>query len=91
MEERKIESKHKIVSEGREKLNVSGVEDVDSFDENEIRVYTTEGLLTVKGVELHMSSLCLENGEMAVEGEIDALIYSGESRESGGFFSKLFK
>ncbi len=91
MEEKKTLKQHKITMESREILNVSGVEDVDSFDENEIRIYTTEGLLTVKGSDLHMSHLNVENGDLVVEGEIDGLNYSNIETNSGGFFSKLFK
>ncbi len=91
MEEKKIAKQHKISMEGRETLSVSGVEDVDSFDENEIRIYTSEGLLTVKGRELHMSHLNVEDGNLVVEGEIDGLNYSNTEMSGGGFFGKLFK
>ncbi len=91
MEEKKITKLHKLIMESREKLSISGVEDVDSFDENEIRIYTSEGLLTVKGGDLHISHLNIEDGDMAVEGEIDGLNYSNVETNSGGFFSKLFK
>lgn len=91
MEERKIMKQHKITMEGREKLTVSGVEDVDSFDENEIQIYTSEGMLTVKGSDLHMSHLNVEEGDLMVEGEIDGLNYSNVEENRGGFFSKLFK
>lgn len=91
MEERKAAMEHKITVENREKLSISGVEDVDSFDENEIQVYTSEGLLTIKGSELHMSNLNVESGEMCVEGEIDSLMYSNVESSRGGFFSKLFR
>lgn len=91
MEEKKITKLHKLTMESREKLSISGVEDVDSFDENEIRIYTSEGLLTVKGGDLHISHLNIEEGDMAVEGEIDGLNYSNVETSGGGFFSKLFK
>ncbi len=91
MEEKKSLKPHKIEMEGRENLRVCGVEDVDSFDENEIRIYTTEGLLTVKGSDLHMSHLNVEDGNLTVEGEIDGLNYSNVEVSNGGFFSKLFK
>ncbi len=91
MEEKKMMKQHKISMESREILNISGVEDVDSFDENEIRIYTTEGLLTVRGNDLHMSHLNVEDGDLIVEGEIDGINYSNVEMNNGGFFSKLFK
>ena len=90
MEDKK-EMIHKLNMESREKLFLCGVEDVDSFDENEILVYTTEGLLTIKGRELHIDRLNIEEGELMVEGEIDSLVYSNVEINRGGFFGKLFR
>ena len=70
---------------------VSGVEDVDSFDESEIQIYTTEGLMTVRGSDLHMSHLNVEDGELMVEGEIDGINYSNVETNKGGFFSRLLR
>ena len=91
MEEKKIMKQHKISMENREILNVSGVEDVDSFDESEIRIYTSEGLLTVKGNDLHLSHLNVEDGDLVVEGDIDGLNYSHVENNSGGCVGRLFK
>lgn len=90
MEEKKT-MQHKLTMENREKLFLSGVEDVDSFDENEIQVYTSEGLLMIKGNDLHISRLNVEDGELMVEGEVDTLAYSNVEQSRGGFFGKLFR
>lgn len=82
---------HKMTMESREKLFLTGVEDIDSFDENEILAYTTEGLLCIKGKELHISRLNVDDGELLVDGEIDSLVYSNTSQTKGGFFSKLLR
>lgn len=91
MEEKRQIMQHKITMENREKLFLTGVEDVDSFDEAEIRVYTSEGQLNIKGEDLHMSRLNVDDGELCIEGEIESLVYSNVENRSGGFFSKLFK
>ena len=91
MEEKRQIMQHKITMENREKLFLTGVEDVDSFDEAEIRVYTSEGQLAIKGEDLHISRLNVDEGELCVEGEIESLVYSNVENRSGGFFSKLFK
>lgn len=83
---------HNVIMEDRHTLTVSGVSDVDSFDEQSVILFTQEGEMTVKGSQLHINRLSLEIGEILIEGEIDALIYSTrEIKQSGGFFSKVFR
>lgn len=85
---------HNIIMEARHSLTVSGVEDIDSFDEQTVVIYTQMGELTVKGEDLHINRLSLEAGELLIEGEIYALVYS-ENKEakapSQGFFAKVFR
>ena len=91
-EERKINSMpHNIVLEDRKMLTISGVADVDSFDEETVIVFTDLGELTIRGTNLHINRLSVEVGELTVEGNIAALIYSDETPKSGGFFSKVFR
>jgi sporulation protein YabP len=87
------ERPHRVVIESREKLNVTGVQDVDSFNENEIIFITTCGAVTITGEDLHISRLNLEDGQLIVEGRIQSLDYSDheEQRQGGGFFKKMFK
>lgn len=96
MEERKIlrnaraESVHNIIMEGRRKLSVSGVEDVESFNEDEIILHTNMGILIVEGSSLHISKLSIDNGEVMIDGDIESLKYA-EEKLKGGFLGKLFK
>lgn len=85
--------KHSVSIDSREKISISGVEDVESFDEETIVVYTSMGTLTLKGGEFRISKLNVDNGEMIVEGEMDSITYSDEHAhdKAGGFFGKLFK
>ncbi len=83
---------HSIVLEDRRRLTVSGVSDVDSFDEQMIVVFTELGELTVKGTDLHISRLNLEMGELAVEGDIASLSYAEQVKQhQGSFFSRVFR
>ena len=82
---------HHIVLEGRESLSVSGVEEVESFDENTIVMRTVKGTLVVRGEELHIEKLSLDGGELKVEGAVDALSYEDDGRERGSFQSRLFR
>ena len=81
-------SAHRIELEGREKLFVSGVDDVERFDENEIMLHTSAGTLVVTGENLHIGKLSLEGGEVHVDGSIESLSYEDAPR-GGGFFSRL--
>lgn len=82
---------HNLVLEDRRMLTVSGVSDVDSFDEETVIVFTDLGELTVRGKNLHINRLSVEVGELTVEGNIAALIYSDETPKNSGFFSKVFR
>ena len=73
---------------------ISGIQDVVSFDENQIVLDTDMGLLTIKGKKLHVSRLTLEKGETDIDGSIDSLTYSSNEgyRKSGeSLLSRLFK
>ncbi|MDR0883774.1 MAG: sporulation protein YabP [Oscillospiraceae bacterium] len=83
---------HTLMLENRELLRLTGVSDVDSFDEQAISVFTDLGELTIRGSGLHINKLSLESGELVVEGHVDALLYADNGRQqSGGFFSKMFR
>ena len=83
-------SPQRIELSGREHLSVTGVEDVDRFDENEIVMTTAEGALVVTGENLHIGKLSLDGGELHVDGRIDSLLYEDADRPSGGLLSRLF-
>ena len=81
---------HRLQLDGREKLTVSGVEDVERFDEGCIVMATCEGTLIVTGEGLHIGKLSLDGGELHVDGRIDAVTYEDAPVQGGGFFSRLF-
>ena len=82
---------HNVIMENRRIMSLSGVRDVDSFDEQTIVVITELGELTIKGVKLHISRLDQETGEMTLDGEINELIYTDAVDEPKGFFARLFR
>ncbi len=81
-------SAHRIELEGRERLFITGVDDVDRFDENEITMRTCAGTLVVTGENLHIGKLSLDGGELHVDGSIESISYE-DTRSGGGFFSRL--
>lgn len=91
-EEKKISAMpHNVIMENRSALTVSGVCDVDSFDEQTVVIFTDMGELTVRGQDLHINKLSLDIGEMNLEGKIASLSYTNEQPKSQGFFSKVFR
>ena len=83
---------HNIILEGRKRLSVSGVTDVDRFDENTVLLYTSMGEMTVRGTDLHVNALSVESGEMDIEGDISAIFYGDPDRHSPlSFFGKIFR
>ena len=81
---------HRLQLEGREKLSVSGVEDVERFDESGVIMTTSAGTLIVTGEDLHIGKLSLDGGEMQVDGRIDAVTYEDTEVRQGSFLSRLF-
>jgi len=88
---KKPEQPHNLILEGRRRLSVSGVEDVESFDEHEVTLSTVSGALIVKGTELHIEKLSLDGGDLVLEGEVESITYEASQREKGSFWSRLFK
>lgn len=95
MEENKVITKsHKIVLNNRKTGNFTGILDVLSFDINEILLETEQGMLHIKGKDLHVNHLNLEKGEVDIEGMIEAFSYSQvpiSMKKNDGFLGKLFK
>ena len=81
---------HSVILEERTKLTVTGVEDVERFDETCIVMSTCAGTLVVTGEGLHIGKLSLDGGELHVDGRIDGVNYEEEQPSSRGLFSRLF-
>jgi sporulation protein YabP len=88
IEEKKQISKaqHNFLLENRERMSVSGVIDVDVFNPDMVVVQTDMGMLTIKGIDLHINKLNLESSELIVEGEINSCVYSDKISSTGGGF-----
>lgn len=82
-------SGHSLTLEDRSVATVTGVEDVDCFNEQLVVLRTPLGALTLTGEGLNISKLNLEDGKLVVEGEIAAVEYA-QRRKAGGFFGRLF-
>jgi len=81
---------HTVILDSRKAIEMSGVKEVLSFDDETILVDTVMGKITVKGEELHIKNFSNEIGDLGAVGKIHGVIYhnSGENR---GFISRLLK
>ena len=83
---------HHVVLEERRSLTVSGVEDVERFDETAIVLFTSRGTMVVSGAELRIEKLSLDGGDLKVEGEIDSISYEDDQAGGkGGFLARLLR
>jgi sporulation protein YabP len=96
IEEKKV-SKPKVqnlILENRERLNISGVIDVESFNDENVVVDTELGILVIRGMDLHINKLNIDNSELGIEGDIISCEYSdkeGSRSKGSGFFARMFK
>lgn len=82
---------HRLELSERERLTVSGVEEVERFDEAEIVMRTAAGTLVVGGENLHIGKLDLDGGTLHVDGSIHSLFYEDRAApQSGGLFRRFF-
>jgi sporulation protein YabP len=83
------EKPYGLTIDRREKATVTGVTDVERFDENEIILTTHGGRLILTGTGLHVASLQLEEGRLLVDGAIDGAVYAGNAvKRRGGFLRR---
>lgn len=100
MEDKKTNNKvrqepvHNLILESRKRLSVSGVDEVESFNEEEIILRTHQsGVLIIKGSQLHINRLNVDTGDVNITGVIDSMDYIAESPDAKGpgFLARLLK
>lgn len=85
---------HKVTMTNRRSCVIGGVNDVLSFDIHEILLETEQGMLMIKGDDLHVSRLTLEKGEVDIDGRIDSFTYSdaaGSGHKGESLLARLFR
>ena len=84
---------HNLIMEGRKKLSISGVLDIDSFNEQGVIALTEQGILIVKGIDIHINKLNVESGDIVIESkEIISLTYTDvNDKKTGSILKSLFK
>ena len=89
-EQKALELPHKVTLDGRNRLNLTGITEVESFDETMVVLHTTRGTLVVRGTSLHLQLLSLDGGQVHVDGTVNSLTYEDDGRETGSFWARLF-
>lgn len=91
--QRSLHDEHDVILKGRRLLDITGVKQVESFDNEEFLLETTMGYLAIRGQNLQMKNLDVDKGTVSIKGKIFDLIYLDEHQgdKAKGFFSKLFK
>ena len=80
---------HRLTLDGRSRLTITGVLEVESFAEESVALVTARGALLIRGQGLHLQMLSLDGGEVRVDGTVDSIAYEADA-PTGGFFARLF-
>ncbi len=81
---------HAVTLDERSHLTVTGVDEVVRFDDTEVSMRTSRGMLTVHGEGLRVGRLAIATGVRAIDCAFDAIVYKEETASGGGFWSRLF-
>lgn len=87
----KLSGTSNLVLSSRKNLNITGVKDVDKFDDKEIIAITYQGKLRINGNNLKIGKLSIESGMLELNGKIDSLSYLDSNELTKNFFKNLFK
>lgn len=94
MDKEIITGNHTVNMVKRSSINISGVKKIENFNENEFLLETIMGYMTIKGHDLEIIKLDTYQGDVAIKGKIDSIIYSdiaNKKNKEESIFSKLFK
>lgn len=82
---------HNMVLKDRKYLEISGVKEIEHFDEEEFLIETVQGFMEIAGRELTLDKLDKERGDVLIKGTIDSIKYTSSKKSKESMMSKLFK
>ncbi len=91
MEEKKLKLPHSVILEDRKNLTITGVTEVDNFNDEEITVYTSYGQITIRGENLQVSVLNTDCGDVSASGKVKSIVYSEKFEKHPGFLGRIFR
>ena len=74
-------SKHTVTITDRSIIALTAVDEVVSFDDTMVTLSVGERLMNVSGTELSVTKLSLQDGEVVISGEIDAVVYFEQTKK----------
>ena len=89
--EENLNTVQNVIIESRKRLNISGVKDVTSFDDETILLDTVFGRMTIKGENIRIESFNTTTWDIVANGKIHAVVYMSDAKTSGGLFSRLLR
>lgn len=81
---------HRVSLLDRALLQISGVSEVISFDEDAVMLRTVCGTMKIEGSGMHVSALNIDHGELILDGRVDGISYEGDGTAKSGFWGRLF-
>ncbi len=91
----KVENKKSYMAlENRKKMTLDGVTEIISFDEHQILLKTVLGNMDIRGEELKMNKLDVQNGDVVITGNVGYIVYTSEEKKrkkSDGIIARLFR
>ena len=89
-QQHRVPARSNVTIENREKISLTGIVRVDSFDESEVTARLDSSTVSVYGQGLHISRLDLDGGILIIDGFINGVEYS-DTESRGGLFQRLFR
>lgn len=87
--------RHTVVIEDRCRIKINCVDDVESFNDEKVVVYTSRGVMIVTGFDFKVSRLSVDDGQLVIDGEVDKVEYMEDMKDnrndSGGLLGRLFR
>lgn len=87
-------NKSSLTLENRKKMTLNGVSEILSFNEEQILLITVLGNMDIRGEELKMTKLDVQNGDVVITGRISYVVYTTNEKKSknkDGILSKIFR
>ena len=91
MDEKNKNIPHSLIIDNRKNLTITGVTDVENFDDESICLYTQYGQVSIRGENLQVSVLNTENGDVTASGKINSVAYSEKTEKNPRFFARVFR
>ncbi len=85
-----LKTEHKVSMVSREYLEITGIEEVESYTDSAVVAVSSMGGVTVEGEDIRIESFSSETGKLVIRGKIDGFFYfGGESVKKKTLLSRI--